>query len=216
MNDAIEKLVSGFTTFHERYFEGNKELYQNLVEKGQSPTALVIACADSRVDPAIVLQADPGDIFSIRNVANVVPPYEDQDDVTYHGTSAAIEFAVDKLGVKNVVVFGHAHCAGVKAMINGQEGNPIDGHFLPCWTSIINKGYELAKKKNPSAEGAELDRCCERQSVIVSLENLMTFPFVRSRVERGELEIHGWYLDIAKGEMSRYDKDSDKFIKVEV
>ncbi|MCW8915210.1 MAG: carbonic anhydrase [Magnetovibrio sp.] len=211
MNAAIDKLVSGFKTFHERFFEENKELYQRLVTEGQSPKALVIACADSRVDPAIMLQADPGDIFSIRNVANVVPPYQEGGDVSYHGTSTAIEFAINGLGIKNIVVCGHAHCAGVKAMVSGQEGSPVGGQFVPQWTSIINKGYELAKQKNPGAEGAELDRCCERQSVLVSLENLMTFPFVKEKVDAGELEIHGWYLDIAQGELSRYNPNTDKF-----
>lgn len=211
MNPIINKLIFGFTHFRERYFSERKDLYRRLVRDGQKPKVAMIACADSRVDPAIVLQADPGDIFSIRNVANMVPPFEDDTDVSYHGTSAALEFAVEHLGVEHIVVFGHAHCAGVKAMVSGQEGNPVAGRFISAWTSIVDKAYTMAKTKNPGAEGAELDRCCERQAVLVSLENLMTFSFVRERVEAGTLEIHGWYLDIAEGELSQYNPDKDRF-----
>ena len=211
MTTILNKLISGFSDFREKYFSQRQDLYRRLVRDGQKPKICMIACADSRVDPAIVLQADPGDIFAIRNVANMVPPYEKDEDVTYHGTSAALEFAVEHLGVEHVVVFGHAHCAGVKAMVNGQEGSPIAGHFLPSWTSIIGKAYSVAKTKNPAAEGEELDRCCERQAVLVSLENLMTFPFIQKKVAAGTLQIHGWYLDIAEGQLSQYNADTDTF-----
>jgi len=214
MQTILNKLVFGFTSFRERFFSERQDLYRRLVREGQTPKVVMIACADSRVDPAIVLQSDPGDIFSIRNVANVVPPYEHDDDVTYHGTSAALEFAIEKLGVEHVVVFGHAHCAGVAAMISGRQGNPVDGHFVSQWTSIIDKAYDLAKSKNPSAEGEELGRCCERQAVLVSLENLMTFPFVKDKVDAGTLQLHGWYLDIAEGYLSQYDPKTDKFHEV--
>lgn len=170
MNPIINKLVFGFTHFRERYFSERKDLYRRLVRDGQNPKILMIACADSRVDPAIVLQADPGDIFAIRNVANVVPPYEDNEDVTYHAHRLRSNLPLKKLGIEHIIVFGHAHCAGVKAMVSGREGNPVKSHFVAHWTSIINKAYDLAKAKNPTAEGEELDRCCERQGVLVSLE----------------------------------------------
>lgn len=216
MTSIFDKMINGFANFRKKYFSEQKELYRSLVRDGQKPKICMIACADSRVDPAIVLQAEPGEIFAIRNVANMVPPYQGDEDVTYHGTSAALEFAVNHLGVENVVVFGHAHCAGVKAMVSGQEGNPVEGHFVPAWTSIVDKAYTVAKSKNPDAEGPELDRCCEREAVLVSLENLMTFPFIREKVEAGTLEIHGWYLDIAEGELSRYQPDADQFEKVAI
>ena len=218
MNAVLNALISGFSHFRKRYFSEHQNLYRTLVRDGQKPKVLMIACADSRVDPAIVLQTDPGDIFSIRNVANVVPPFEEETetDVTYHGTSAALEFGIEKLGVEHVVVFGHAHCAGVKAMVSGREGQPVPSHFVSRWTSIIDKAYDMAKTKNPTAEGDELDRCCERQSVLVSLENLMTFPFIKDKVEAGTLQLHGWYLDIAEGELSQYDPKDDKFHKVAI
>lgn len=216
MNPVIRKLVDGFNDFRERYFSERQSLYRKLVSQGQKPKVAVIACADSRVDPAIVLQVEPGDIFAIRNVANLVPPYEqDEDgDVSYHGTSAALEFAVDVLGVEHVVVFGHAHCAGVQAMIHGQQGGEVAGRFIPAWTSIAAKAYHRAKDAQPDAEGADLARCCERQGVLVSLENLMTFPFIKDRVEAGTLQVHGWYLDIAEGELSSFDPDTNAFEKL--
>ena len=216
MFTALNKLVFGFSSFRKRFFSDRQDLYRTLVRDGQKPQVVMIACADSRVDPAFVLETDPGDVFAIRNVANVVPPFEKDDDVSYHGTSAALEFAVEKLEVEHVVVFGHAHCAGVKAMLSGRQGNPVDGHFISQWTSIIDKAYDLAKSKNPTAEGEELERCCERQAVLVSLENLMTFPFVKKRVEAGTLHLHGWYLDIAEGRLWQYNPETDKYTEVVV
>lgn len=213
MNPIIRKLVSGFNDFRERYFSERQNLYRQLVNQGQKPKVVVIACADSRVDPAIVLQVEPGDIFAIRNVANLVPPYEqDEDgDVSYHGTSAALEFAVEVLDVDHVVVFGHAHCAGIQAMISGQQGGVVKGRFIPAWTAIAGEAFHRATALHPEAQGAQLARCCEREAVLVSLENLMTFPFIKDRVAAGTLEIHGWYLDIAEGELSAYNPDNKTF-----
>jgi len=213
MSPIIDKLIIGFTFFRDRYFNDRKDLYRRLVHEGQKPKVAVVACADSRVDPAIVLQADPGDIFAIRNVANLVPPFEEDVDgaTSYHGTSAALEFAVEQLGVEHIVVFGHAHCSGVKAMIHGQEGTKVAGRFVPAWTSIVDKAYTRAKTQDPDLKGDALDRSCERQAVLVSLDNLMTFPFIRERVEAGTLQIHGWYLDIAEGDLSSYDDSEKRF-----
>jgi len=213
MSPIINKLIFGFASFRDRYFNQRKDLYRRLVLDGQKPKVAVIACADSRVDPAIVLQTDPGDIFAIRNVANLVPPYEDDlpGATSYHGTSAALEFAVEQLGVEHVVVFGHAHCSGVKAMIEGQQGNQVAGRFVPAWTSIVDTAYLRTKTAQPDIQGDALERSCEREAVLVSLENLMTFPFIRTRVEAKTLHIHGWYLDIAEGELSGYDADKKSF-----
>lgn len=213
MTPALKRLIDGFNDFRARYFSERQSLYRQLVSQGQKPKVVVVACADSRVDPAIVLQVEPGDIFAIRNVANLVPPYEqdEEGDVSYHGTSAALEFAVEVLGVEHVVVFGHAHCAGVKAMISGQQGSRVPGRFIPAWTSISAKAYHRVIDSLPHVHGEELARCCEREGVLISLENLMTFPFIRERVEAGTLEVHGWYLDITEGELSAWNADKHKF-----
>ena len=211
MNPIIGKLVTGFNNFRTLYFSERQNLYRRLVNDGQKPKVAVIACADSRVDPAIVLQVEPGDIFAIRNVANLVPPYDEHGDMSYHGTSAALEFAVEELGVEHIVVFGHAHCAGIQAMINTEEGGPKGGNFVTLWTSIAAKAYQRARAAKPDAKGKELARCCEKHAVLVSLENLETFPFIKERMAAGTLDIHGWYLDIAEGELSAYDSESETF-----
>jgi len=211
MSPIIQKLIKGFNDFRHHYFKERQGLYTHLVRHGQRPKVAVIACADSRVDPAIVLQVEPGDIFAIRNVANLIPPYDDNDDQAYHGTSAALEFAVTKLGVDHVVVFGHAYCAGIQAMIDAQEGAPESGRFVRLWTSIAAKAYTRAQAENPDAQGEDLARCCEKEAVLVSLENLRGYPFVEDGLNAGTLEIHGWYLDIAKGELSSYDPASKTF-----
>jgi len=211
MNPIIRKLVLGFNNFRDHYFIEHQSLYNGLVTQGQRPKVAVIACADSRVDPAIVLEVEPGDIFAIRNVANLVPPFEENDDQAYHGTSAALEFAVTELGVEHVVVFGHAYCAGIQAMIDTQKGKTGSGRFVSLWTSIAAKAYTSAQAENPNATGEALARCCEKHAVLVSLDNLRTFPFIRDGLKAGTLEIHGWYLDIAKGELSCYDEASQAF-----
>jgi len=212
MSPIIQKLIQGFNDFRSRYFSERQSLYTRLVSHGQKPKVAVIACADSRVDPAIVLQVEPGDIFAIRNVANLVPPYDDNFDFAHHGTSAALEFAVTKLGVEHVVVFGHAYCAGIQNMIDTQEGGQDSSRFVGLWTSIASKAYSRAQEELPNAKGEELARCCEKHSVLVSLENLKTFPFIKEGLDDGTLEIHGWYLDIAKGELSSFDPKSEKFM----
>ena len=187
MTPIIKKLVQGFNDFRERYFSERQSLYRSLVKDGQKPKVAVIACADSRVDPAIVLQVEPGDIFAIRNVANLVPPYEtdEEGDVSYHGTSAALEFAVNVLGVEHVVVFGHAHCAGIQTMINAQQGATIPGRFIASWTAIAAEAFHRAKDAEPTAKGEDFARCCERHAVLVSLDNLLTFPFIKDKVDAG-------------------------------
>lgn len=213
MNAVIKKLVDGFNDFRTRYFSERQSLYRRLVSQGQKPKVAVIACADSRVDPAIVLQVEPGDIFAIRNVANLVPPFEidAEGDVSYHGTSAALEFAVEILNVEHIVVFGHAHCAGIQAMVDNQQRGIVAGRFIQAWTAIAAQAFHRAKSINPDVSGEALARCCERQAVLVSLENLMTFPFIQEKVDAGTLDIHGWYLDIAEGELKAYNPNTRAF-----
>ena len=210
---SIERMILGFNSFRSQYFEKNKPLYQKLVRDGQNPNIAVVACSDSRVDPAIVLQAEPGDIFSIRNVANLVPPFVSDD--SHHGTSAALEFAVCGVGVGHIIVFGHAHCAGIGAMIKEQKGERMPWHFVGPWANIAAEAYRRTKKEMPDADGETEARCCEKNSVLVSLENLMTFPFIAERVKDGRLKLHGWYLDIVEGTLLSYDPEEKSFKKID-
>ena len=210
---AIDKLVSGFKKFHKEYFEQNPELFVNLVDKGQKPKTVVIACSDSRVDPAIVLQVDPGEIFTVRNVANLVPPFEESGE--FHGTSAALEFAVNGLEVENIIVLGHAHCGGINKLMQDDPARSNDQRsFVYRWTSIAHSAVRRVQATLSSESPETQQRACEQYSVMVSLENLMTFPFVRDAVLDGRLQLHGWYVDIKTGELLGYDPKSERFVQL--
>lgn len=211
---SISRLLQGFSTFRSHYFDKEQSLYQTLVNEGQKPSVCVVACADSRVDPAIVLQTQPGDIFSIRNVANLVPPYETAG--TYHGTSAALEFAVTGLHVEHIVVFGHAHCGGVQALRRSieQPDTPPPAHsFVHAWMSVLKEACKTKLGDAAFKDEATRQRACEHLGVKVSLENLMTFPFVKERVEAGTLQLHGWYIDILEGRLLTLDPKTGDFIE---
>jgi len=198
----IQKLIDGFGQFRAQHFETEDSLYQRLTRHGQSPRVMVIACCDSRVDPAIITHCDPGDLFVVRNVANLVPPCE--NDGHYHGTSAAIEFAVRVLHVRHVIVLGHAHCGGIQALVGGIPGNGDAGQFIRPWMAIAE-----AVRTAGSMENAQALRAAEQGAVRISLKNLMSFPWVRKRVENGLLALHGWYFDLDNGELLECSPGSD-------
>jgi len=208
MTTAVDKLVQGYCSYRDNSYESSRPLIEDLVERGQRPEVAVIACSDSRVDPAILFQADPGDLFVVRNVANLVPPMEEEG--TYHGTSAALEFAVLGLGVKHLVVLGHAHCGGIKLMMDAQPGTSSFKYVSP-WVSMLAAAHRRVLATMGQADEKERIRACEQNAVLVSLENLTTFSWVRERVESGELQLHGWYVDIAVPQLSAYDWESGKF-----
>jgi len=208
MTKAVDKLVQGYCSYRDGAYEKSRPLIEDLVERGQHPEVAVIACSDSRVDPAILFQADPGDLFVVRNVANLVPPMEEEG--TYHGTSAALEFAVLGLGVKHLVVLGHAHCGGIKLMMDAQPGTSSFKYVSP-WVSMLAAAHRRVLATMGQADEQERTRACEQNAVLVSLENLTTFSWVRERVEAGELQLHGWYVDIAVPQLSAYDWESGKF-----
>ena len=210
---TIEKLKLGFKTFQTGQFQDKKAVYEELVDKGQKPDVAFIACSDSRVDPAIVLQADPGELFVVRNVANLVPPYE--TDGTYHGTSAALEYAVQHLKVGHIVVLGHAHCGGIKALLNPPDVGTKGNFFVPSWMSIVESAYLRVMGTMPDASSQQKAQACEQGAVLVSLENLMTFPYIRENVGNGSLKLHGWYINIREGELSTYNAVTQTFERVE-
>lgn len=206
--EEIKKLKEGFKKFRKQYYEDDPELYKQLTYKGQSPKTLVISCCDSRVHPAQVMNTDPGDIFVIRNVANVVPPCG--DDGKPHGTSAALEFAVKHLQVKRIIVFGHSFCGGVKSLMEGKHHGQDYG-FIDPWMSIVEPARE--KILNSLADEPFEDQCraCEREVILISLQNLMTFPWVKDKVETGDLSLHGWYFDIEEGNLYVRDTADNVF-----
>jgi carbonic anhydrase len=189
---TINTLLAGFKAFKAHYFEQRPRLFRFLTERGQQPDTMMIACSDSRVDPAILVNAEPGELFVARNVANLVPPY--QPDSNYHGTSSALEFAVRDLRVRHIVVLGHSQCGGIAALRRFQvEGLP-GRDFIAPWVSIAETALGRATR-------AEDNGPVERAAIQVSLRNLLSFPWIAERVSRGELDLHGWWFDMEAGEL---------------
>lgn len=211
--DPIAKLRAGFKVFREGRFQEQRATYEALVDQGQKPKVALIACSDSRVDPAILLQADPGDLFVIRNVANLVPPYE--QDGRYHGTSAALEYAVQHLQVGHVIVLGHAHCGGVRSLFEDEAQDNEGNLFVLPWMSLVRSAYLRVEATMPDATEDVKARVCEQSAVLVSLENLITFPSIHRRVGDGRLRLHGWYIDIRSCTLHVYDSVLQSFEPVE-
>lgn len=207
----VLRLFEGFKKFREKYFEPEHSLFKDHLSSGQSPKTLVIACSDSRVDPAIVTNAKPGELFVVRNVANLVPPY----DLTggFHGVSSAIEFAVLDLKVETVIVLGHRQCGGIRALMLNQQ-RPAG--FVHQWMSIAidAKRRVLAKYKNADPE--TLCRHGEMESIVVSLRNLRTFPFVQEAVRDRKMQILGIYFDLETGDLCEYDEEEGSFRALEI
>ncbi|NNM83517.1 MAG: carbonic anhydrase [Burkholderiales bacterium] len=185
---SLSKLLEGYGRFRRDHFDS--ALFERLQSEGQMPKFLVLGCCDSRVDPAIILDCSPGDLFVIRNVANLVPPFENAGH--YHGTSAALEFGVCNLGVAHVIVLGHSQCGGIRALMEGAGSDA--GSFIGSWMQIADSARKTVLAR--SLDQKNLLRECEMQAILGSLENLLTFPWVKSRVDEGSLQLHGWYFDI--------------------
>ena len=195
----MDELIEGYRRFRAGQWPERRATFEALAERGQAPRALVVACSDSRVDPAMIFAAAPGEIFVVRNVANLVPPYA--PDSEPHATSAALEFAVRSLKVADVIVLGHAMCGGIRALLKGAP-EPA-GEFLGPWMRIA----EPAKRKAFACEPGERQAACEREAVKVSLGNLATFPWVAERVTAGRLRLHGAIFDIRSGVLSILQAD---------
>jgi carbonic anhydrase len=205
----MDRLIDGFRRFRATYFEENRALFEALAQGGQQPKTLMIGCCDSRVDPGLIFGAAPGEVFVLRNVANLVPPFETAG--TYHGTSAAIEFAIRKLSVEHIVVLGHAGCGGVRVLV--EQGAADGTDFLRPWMDIArsarDRAFHLARTAGLTPEAVR--RICEHETIGISLANLMTFPWVRQRVEENRLTLHGWWFDLELGELLRLDPATKSF-----
>lgn len=191
----MERLIEGYRRFRATYWSQNKDVFEALAA-GQSPRAMVITCADSRVDPQMIFDAKPGEIFCVRNVANLVPPYAPDSD--HHGTSAALEFAVRSLKVEHIIVLGHARCGGIRALLEGGE----QGDFIGRWMEIAAVARERALTAAATASET-VQHLCEHESIRITLDNIMTFPWVAERVHAGQLQLHGWHFDFERGELDR-------------
>jgi carbonic anhydrase len=193
-----ERLTQGYRAFKGGRFAAERARYHDLAGQGQSPSIMLIGCVDSRVSPEVIFDAAPGEILVARNVANLVPPFEPGGE-TQHGTSAALEFAVRALAVRHIVVLGHAFCGGIKAFA-GDAAPLTDSDFIGKWVRQIAPAAAAIGPKDGAGEEEYLRRL-EFASVELSLRNLMTFPFVRAAVEKGELKLHGAYFGVASGRL---------------
>lgn len=193
-----DRLIQGYQNFIDGRFAAERSRYEELAAKGQTPEIMVVGCVDSRVSPEVIFDASPGELLVARNVANLVPPYEPEGE-TQHGTSAALEFAVQALRVKHIVVLGHAFCGGIRAFADEQA--PLSpGDFIGRWMSQIAPAAESLGTRDRYDDATYLRRL-EFASVELSLKNLMTFPCVRILVERGKLRLHGAYFGVASGHL---------------
>lgn len=206
--------MAGFRRFRERNFLQEHSPYARLSTAGQSPKTLIIGCSDSRVDPALITDAGPGELFVIRNVANLVPPYRKAEEGGFHGVSSAIEFAVMNLKVENVVVLGHRQCGGIRALMT--EDKATSGSFVSKWMQIAKPAKAKVLKDHPAATDEEKIRCCEMESIVTSLENLRTFPFVADAIRDRGLNLIGAYFDLESGQLLQYEDESTSFKPIEV
>lgn len=212
MPKTMEGLVQGYKEFRNQYFKETGLFFDKLVREGQQPKTLIIACSDSRVDPAIVLNCEPGDLFVIRNVANLVPPY--QMDDTHHGTSAALEFGICMLGIRHVIVFGHTQCGGIKALMESTHESFEDESFITKWVDLAKPAQKAVRENHAELAIEQQIDLCSRYAIIHSLKNLQTFPWIRQRIDAGQLFLHAWHFDLSKGLITAFDEKQNSFIEL--
>jgi carbonic anhydrase len=209
----IPELVDGYNNFLTNKYPAQADLYRSLAETGQKPKTMIIACCDSRADPAVIFSAGPGEIFVVRNVANLVPPHEPDGD--YHGTSSALEFAVEGIEVETILVMGHARCSGINAFLAGLYEPVDEPGFIDRWMSLLNPARTEALRDIHDAPIERQQEALEHAAIRHSIENLKTFPCIKERVADGRLILRGAYFDIADGTMLALDPDSGKFVPLD-
>ncbi len=196
MGKSFIKILQGYQTFRKKYALDDQSVMQHLSDQGQQPKVMVVACCDSRVDPALILQCDPGDLFVVRNVANIIPPFE--KDEAHHGTSAALEFGIRFLEVEELILFGHSQCGGIQALLN-HSANGND--FIHNWVSLIKKNHTDSQDADEYAKSA----------LHQSYQNCLTFPWLVDKVNEKKLTIRLWFFDIKRGEIFAYSNASNDY-----
>jgi carbonic anhydrase len=208
---ALDRLLKGFADFRLGYYREHLDLFEKLATEGQSPKILIIGCADARVDPGILTQTRPGDIFTVRNIAAMVPPAQIPPDQAQHGTSAAIEFAVRGLEVEHVVILGHALCGGIAALVDGTASASADYDYLSAWIGVARNVRDIAVNDLAGRPREEIVRAVEQASVVNSVANLMGFPWLADRVRAGKLVLHAWWFNLTEGQLYAFNSDSATF-----
>jgi carbonic anhydrase len=212
MPNDIENLIQGYRQFRNHYFSEKNSTFEDLVRLGQRPKILIIACSDSRVDPALVMNCQPGDLFVIRNVANLVPPFE--DDQSYHGTSAALQFGICGLGIRHIILFGHTQCGGIQALLEQAPETCEQKGFISKWMELAKPAHEAVLQYHKDTTLDEKNTLCGQYSLINSLRNLQTFPWIAERVTGGNLFLHAWNFDLVQGVIEIFDEKENCFKKL--
>ena len=200
MKNNFIKILQGYQTFRKKYALDDQSIMQSLSHYGQQPQIMVVACCDSRVDPALILQCDPGDLFVVRNVANIIPPYE--KDEAHHGTSAALEFGIRSLKIKHLILLGHSQCGGIQALLNNhstQAGTTDD--FITNWVSLIKTNHFNLQNADD----------CAKLALNQSYQHCLTFPWINEKIIQQELIIHLWFFDIKTGQIFTYSDTQQKY-----
>jgi carbonic anhydrase len=212
MSHFPDHLTDRFRRFKYRHFVANQDHYENLALFGQSPDVMVVSCCDSRVDPETIFSAMPGELFVVRNVANLVPPFETTGK--YHGVSAALEFAALNLRVKHIVVMGHSGCGGVRACIDHEATRQTEAAFIRNWMSMLDGPLERLRAERTDLDAPGLRVALEHEAVKMSLANLRTFPCIQILEGKGRVALHGAYFDIASGTLEVLNHATGDFVSV--
>ena len=208
MTHLPERLLAGYRSFMTGRYQAESERYRTLARDGQEPETMVIACCDSRSAPETIFDTGPGELFVVRNVANLVPPYE--PDGEFHSTSAALEFAVQSLKVKNIVVMGHGRCGGIRAALAPGAAPLSPGDFIGKWMSLVAPAAETVAN-NTMMTATERQTALERISIRYSLANLRTFPYIKALEDKGELNLLGAWFDVSTGELWAMNRETGDF-----
>ncbi|MBN2655226.1 MAG: carbonic anhydrase [Nitrospirae bacterium] len=208
----MEKLYKGIHEFRKAFFKEEEEFFREIAHS-QSPAALFITCADSRIDPNLITQSRPGDIFILRNIGNVVPPYDAIKDK--NSVAAAIEFSVIKLQVADIIICGNSNCGAVKALYE-DDGYFGDAPHLHEWLELARPAADIVSTYYPSYKDSEMFCAVEKENILLQLNNIQTYPFVKERLESGGLFLHGWYYEIGTGRVSVYDPAADRFVDINI
>ena len=206
----IHKLIQGSQRFQNKEFKKHRRTFEKLAIQGQAPKVLFIGCCDSRVLPNLITNTGPGDLFIVRNIGNFVAPYKPDED--FHSTAAAIEYAVTILEVKDIIVCGHSQCGAIGALYTQKKLENEDLVHVKTWLNLGMPAKELVEELEPDASKEDKLTMTEELSVLFQLENLMTYPTVKERVEKGILALNGWHYDIESGEIAAFDEEKEAFL----
>lgn len=206
----IGKLISGFRVFKATTFPKQKDMIRHLIEQGQKPTTMIISCADIRIAPAELFATNPGELYIINNIGGLVPKYENNG---VHGILSAIEYAVNDLQVENIIVLGHAKCDSIKMMMSDKFSATNNGlsESMKTWLSIAKEARDAVKKEMGDKDEETQQASCEHESIIISMRNLIGYPYIAERMKKNKLNVFGWHFNVESGEIMAFNPDTSFF-----